>query len=793
MSAKRAQTNKRKQPSSKKKAQDTQFLDTRTKNDITGVVLIVFGIVLFIAVIAPGNAMLSNIISQALLSAFGVGAYIFPFAFVIWGVVHFVRNQSTNMLRLIIGVCLIVLGIMALFSLFNPSIDAQAPNSLFYENVVVHGGGYVGSAFAWVFLSLFGRTIACVIIVAIILIGFILAGFSISASISFVRNYIAITKEEKATRKEADAAASKPKDEVYLAKPDQYSYEDQQACLPQKDETLLLGSKAPKKGRRKKSVGNSEDETINLKDRAYDETVVLDKGKKGSKTTRKPKSEAKTVSFGLDVSPTEGFSLPPAAIIKTSGAKAQKSNIHECEQVAAHLQKTLEEFSLPAQVVGWLSGPTVTMYKVDLPTGVKLSKLTSLADDIALALAASSVRIAQIPSTSLVGVEIPNKNRSSVLFGDILNTANSAPLELAIGEDVDGNKICVDLAKMPHLLIGGTTGSGKSVAMNAMIMSMLMRTTPSDVRLIIVDPKRVEMSGYNGIPHLYIPVVTEPKEAAAALRWGVVEMERRLKIFENAGARNISIYNKMILDGKLDSEEGETPSKMPYIVIVIDELSDLMMAAGKDIEDSIVRISQLARAAGIHLIIATQRPSSNIVTGMIKANITNRIALLVATGIDSRVILDQSGAEKLIGNGDMLFSKPEWGKPKRVQGCFVSDAEINAVVEHLKSQGSPEYHPEILQVAGSTSASGGAGLAASDDDPLIWEAADAIVNSGIGSTSMLQRRLKVGYARAGRIMDMLEAKGIVGPPDGSHPREVLIDSIEDLEAIKAFEANDLES
>lgn len=801
LSAKRSQANNknnRKPAGNKgnKRAQQSRqepepILDARTKDDIIGVALIVLGIVLFIAVVAPGTALLSALISEALLNAFGVGAYIFPFAFVIWGAVHFVRSPSTKMMRLVIGICMIVWGIMALFSLFNGSVDPNYPNSLFADYVLINGGGYAGSALAWVFMSLLGKVIACVIICAIILIGFILAGFSISALVSFVRNYIALSKEEKALRKQE---RSNNVEEVSLAPRDKYSDEDQIECIPQKDETLLIGQpKRRNKTKRKKDIGNSEDETINLKDAAYDETIVLDASKKGSKTTRKPKSEAKTVSFGLDVPTTEGFSIPPAGIIKTSGKRSQKSNTQECEQVAAHLQQTLEEFSLPAQVVGWLSGPTVTMYKVDLPTGVKLSKLTGLADDIALALAASSVRIAQIPSTSLVGVEIPNKNRSTVLFGDILSTAKSAPLELAIGEDVDGNKICVDLAKMPHLLIGGTTGSGKSVAMNAMIMSLLMRTTPADVRLIIVDPKRVEMSGYNGIPHLYIPVVTEPKEAAAALRWGVVEMERRLKVFENAGARNISIYNQMIADGKLNKEDEEPPTKMPYIVIVIDELSDLMMAAGKDIEDSIVRISQLARAAGIHLIIATQRPSSNIVTGMIKANITNRIALLVATGVDSRVILDQTGAEKLIGNGDMLFSKPEWGKPKRVQGCYVSDAEINAVVEHLKSQGSPEYHPEILQVGSSANSNSGSTAAASNDDPLIWDAADAVVSSGIGSTSMLQRRLSVGYARAGRIMDTLEAKGIVGPPDGSHPREVLIDSVEDLEAIKAFEANDMEN
>ena len=490
---------------------------------------------------------------------------------------------------------------------------------------------------------------------------------------------------------------------------------------------------------------------------------------------------------------TEGFVLPDLSMLATGGKRNRTGDNSEFAETAATLQRTLEEFSLPARVVGWLAGPTVALFKVELPSGVKLSKLTGLADDIALALAASSVRIAQIPNTSLVGVEIPNKTRENVLLGDIITGCGNAPLDMAIGEDIDGNKICVNLAKMPHLLIGGTTGSGKSVCINSMIMSIISHATPAEVRMVLIDPKRIEFSQYNGIPHLYVPVVTEPKEAAAALRWGVVEMERRLKVFETVGARNIGFYNQKIQNGELANEDGEAPKEMPYIVIVIDELSDLMMAAGKDVEDSIVRISQLARAAGIHLIVATQRPSSNVVTGMIKANITNRIALTVATGVDSRVILDQTGAEKLVGHGDMLFSKPEWGKPKRIQGCYVSDAEINSVVAHLKEQGTPEYHPEILQVKVDGGGAGSSSIEDIDeDDPLIWEAADAVVQAGLGSTSMLQRRLKVGYARAGRIMDMLENKGIVGPPDGSRAREVLIDSVEDLEAIKAFEMADRE-
>lgn len=492
----------------------------------------------------------------------------------------------------------------------------------------------------------------------------------------------------------------------------------------------------------------------------------------------------------------DGFVLPAFSLIKHTEHAAEADEA-ELRDTAADLQGTLEDFNIQAKVVGWVAGPTVTLFKVDLPSGVRVSRIMALQDDIALALAAPGVRIfAPIPGTNHVGIEVPNRTRQNVLLGDVIKDAVGSPLEMAIGKDVEGHSIVTDLAKMPHLLIGGTTGSGKSVAINAMIMSILMRATPDEVRFIMIDPKRVEFTPYNGIPHLYVPVVTENKEAASALAWGVAEMERRLKVMSKAAVRNISQYNAKVASGAFDTEEGddqaEPVKKMPYIVIVIDELADLMMNVGKEVELSISRIAQLARAAGIHMIVATQRPSTNVVTGLIKANITNRIAFNVASGIDSRVILDTPGAENLIGLGDMLFSKPEYAKPQRLQGCFVSEAEIEAVVEHLKSQGEPEYHQEILQtnvIGLGSSMPDGSGGTSTADDPLLWEAADIVVSSGLGSTSNIQRRLSVGYSRAGRIMDMLEEKGIVGPPNGSRPREVLVDAME-LEGLKAFEAHD---
>jgi len=484
---------------------------------------------------------------------------------------------------------------------------------------------------------------------------------------------------------------------------------------------------------------------------------------------------------------SDDFVLPPLSLLKSNPNSASSaSSDSELERTARRLQSTLEEFGLTSRVSGWTAGPLVTTFKIEMGEGERVNKITNLQDDIQLSLASESVRIfAPIPGTSLVGIEIPNKTRQNVCLGDVLPYAQGGPLEFAIGRDSEGAPVVADLARMPHMLVAGTTGSGKSVLINAIIMSLIMRTTPEQVRLILVDPKRVEFSCYAGLPHLYVPVVTEPRQAASALQWAVTEMDRRLKVFERAGARDVKVYNRMVEDGKFDDQENP-PKPMPYLVIVIDELSDLMMVAGKDVEASIVRIAQLARAAGIHLVLATQRPSADVVTGLIKSNVDTRVALKVSSSIDSRVILDQTGAERLMGRGDMLFRKAG-GVLRRVLGAYASDAEIESVVGFIRDQREPEYHAEILSAVVPGQPGAGAGAdPAEEDDPLVWEAAQVVVDSQLGSTSGLQRRLKVGYARAGRIMDMLEQKGVVGPPDGSKPREVLLDT-DGLEELRQAE------
>ena len=807
----------------KEQTSQGSFVDGSMREDLIGIALAVIGIALFVAVIIPADAMLTAAISDGLKHVLGLGAYVVPFVLVLWGATFFFKTEGVKVGRLVIGLAIMLIALMAMFSLFSPGTIEALPYSLFDDDVLVGGGGYVGSGISWALMTLFGRIIAAIILVGIFVAGLVIAGVSISTPFLALKNFV--------SRKREDHTQARYQRTIYTAGQPQYADDDVEDEGYSDEVKSPLARLKQKFGHDASDQGDEYDEISadSLSTVAFDgddsdvtvvfdddpnRTVALDDRARPKPRKRKKKDlthaqdeapdpdmtvpvlkKTQMIPDGSTPSALEGFTLPDPRILGVT--KAKRSNMtNELRQTASILQQTLEEFSLPAKVVGWLAGPTVTMFKVELPSGVRLAKLTNLADDIALALAASAVRIAQIPGTSLVGVEIPNKVRSSVLLGDILPNCKPGPLQVAIGEDVDGEKICVDLAKMPHLLIAGTTGSGKSVCLNAMIMTILMRATPAEVRMILIDPKRVEMSLYNGIPHLFVPPVTEPKEAASALKWAVAEMERRLKVFEGVGAKNIGFYNQMIQKGELTDEDGNHPDEMPFIVIVVDELSDLMMVAGKDVEDSIVRIAQLARAAGIHLIIATQRPSSNVVTGMIKANITNRIGLLVATNVDSRVILDQSGAEKLVGNGDMLFSKPEWGKPKRIQGCFVSEEEIASTVEHLKAQGEPDYHREILQQQVATASGSSAGMPSTGDDaddPLIWEAAEAVVAAGLGSTSMLQRRLKVGYARAGRIMDMLETKGVVGPQEGSRARDVLIDSVEDLEALRAFEEQDQEA
>lgn len=474
-----------------------------------------------------------------------------------------------------------------------------------------------------------------------------------------------------------------------------------------------------------------------------------------------------------------GKILPPIDLLDAMISEPSAGDVRKNAQI---IKETLAHFGIPVEMAEVNVGPTVSQYTLKPQEGIKLNKITALANDLALALAAHPIRIeAPIPGKALVGIEVPNKVRALVRLREILEDEifknARVPLVFALGKDVGGHPEISNLAKMPHLLIAGATGTGKSICINSIILSLLYKNTPQDLKLILIDPKRVELPAYNGIPHLLTPVVTDHTKAISALKWAVSEMDRRYKIFEETQKKDIATYNRAF-----------PSSKMPYLTIAIDELADLMILAPSEVEEAVIRLAQLARATGIHLVIATQRPSVDVITGLIKANITYRIAFATASQVDSRTILDMAGSEKLLGEGDMLYLSGEVSKPKRLQGTYVSEREIKEVVNFLKKEGAPQYEEEILKMPVKTSK----GWTELPEDDLYKEAAELVIRAGRASASLLQRRLKVGYARAARLLDILEEKGLVSPPEDSKPRQVLINSLEEWEELEKAQSENEE-
>ena len=541
---------------------------------------------------------------------------------------------------------------------------------------------------------------------------------------------------------------------------------------------------------------------------------VLPEEKPKVKKTRKvtaEEAEQSAAEVAAEIAESEAeqkpeYCFPPIDLLKPSPRSAADGTT-EMRENTRRLNETLASFKIEAHIINVTRGPSVTRYEVELEKGVRLNKLTTAADDIALSLGATGVRIAAVPGKiSVVGIEVPNRAVTTVSLREVIDSQEFSRAKsksaFAVGKDISGNCIVGNIAKLPHMLIAGTTGSGKSVCMNSIIISLLYKASPDDVKLIMVDPKMVELGIYNGIPHLLIPVVTDPKKAAGSLQWAVTEMMRRYKAMSDAGVRDLESYNSII-----ESQE-EDGKKLPQVVVIIDELADLMLVAAKEVEESICRIAQMGRAAGIHLVIATQRPSADVITGLMKANIPSRIAFAVASAMESRIILDTQGAEKLVGRGDMLYAPIGNGKPKRVQGCFVSDAEVEAVASYVKSNFTSHYDQQVIEEIERKAIQSGNKPTASDPEPnedeitgdeLLPDAVDVFLETGQASVSMLQRRLKLGYARAARIVDEMEEKGIVGPFQGSKPRAILVTK-EQWESMKngagtqmAFEDMDDES
>ena len=587
--------------------------------------------------------------------------------------------------------------------------------------------------------------------------------------------------QKKKPAADADFLEVKPDEPKDKLRPQQFLFEDK---TPEKTPGTAQKPAGPTTAERALASAKPASSADAGSDEALPPIKPLESDKVKAKDTAIAAAQIKQEIEAAEEAPKPAYVFPPAELLDESRRGAVNAQAEMMEN-SERLRKKLACFNVDAEIINVTRGPSVTMYELQLAQDVKLSRITGMADDIALELGASGVRISALPErNSVVGIEVPNKSVNTVKIREVIdsNAFRNAPssISFAVGKDISGNCIVGDIAKMPHVLVAGTTGSGKSVCMNSLIVSLLYKSSPEDVKLIMVDPKMVEFGIYNGIPQLLVPVVTDPKKAAGALQWTVSEMMRRYSLLGDAGTREIESFNKI-------AATNPAYSHMPQIVVLIDELADLMLVAGKEVEESICRIAQMGRAAGIHLVIATQRPSADVITGLMKANIPSRIAFAVSSAMESRIILDTQGAEKLIGKGDMLFAPLGKGKPRRVQGCFIDDTEVERVVNFVKQHSTPNYSDDVqAQIelkAAQTGTKGGAAAqtvaaaeAPQDDmgDELLPAAVEVILETKQASVSMLQRRLKLGYARAARIVDEMEERGIVGPYEGSKPRQLLI-------------------
>jgi DNA segregation ATPase FtsK/SpoIIIE, S-DNA-T family len=770
------------------------------KGDIQGALLLLVAIVLALGVWFHNGGNVGVFLELFLRGLFGYGAYAVPVLVAGLGIAMFRRSAAPASdpiaARVTIGLLALLLGGLGLIHLQrgNPAVSARAA-------VLQDSGGWVGAAIAHPtarLLSVWGgyAAFACLLSLGLLIstrTSVAAVGRGVGRSLRVLRTAVTPPPQPEGQQASGPSGKAAGKHPALPAPPSRKGRGDATEVAGALED---LGGEVEDGGSRRRSrrrVAASAPDSLD------GETVEVSIGPKAPPTPSSLPNAGEAVQLAMTLKAEAGgaYTLPPDTLLRRSNARP--IDARRLDEVAQVLQNTLEQFEVDARVARYTRGPTVTRYEVELGPATKVARVVGLSNDIAYAVASPDVRIiAPIPGKSAIGVEIPNRDRELVTLGDILGPIGTKddmpPLTVALGKDIGGEPVVTNLADMPHVLIAGATGAGKSVCLNVLVTSLLMRNSPDEVRLILIDPKRVEMTNYEGVPHLITPVVTHPKRASEALAWTVREMELRLETLALAGVRNIAAYNKAAREGKLPKlpsasldddgrPDGEQDrSTLPYIVVVIDELSDLMMVAPRDVEDAICRIAQMARAVGIHLVVATQRPSVDVVTGLIKANIPSRIAFMVASAQDSRVILDSGGAEKLVGHGDMLFLPGGTSKARRVQGAFITEKECEAVVAYCKAQQQATYQPGVVVEGRSASDENDD----SDDDPLLTQAMEIIVRSGLGSTSMLQSKLKVGFSRARRIMDQLEEKGIVGPSEGSKPRDVLM-TVEELEELHGRE------
>lgn len=836
-------TNNSKTNQTKKQQSEAAERNTARKQVISSVMFAVGLFLLFVTIVpsgaAEGESNLWQGMKDIFFGMFGVCAFAVP-VLLFYTAYVLAKDRPLGSLAMRIGgiasatVCLssVIHAASNSADYLNQTSFSEQIKAAWAEGLSITNGGAAGAIFGGAIAKLFGKTggLITVIIVLLALV-MLLTGTTVPKLIELIRKPLSRAtdytqqKIEQKRYEEVVPAEEKPKK---IKKHDDYQ-------LPEPEKTL----KKPKLGRGFFSddydpVPNKEDEPVEYVEQPESEKTtdipvfspmpsgvdltvdvddepvktepepvepvyedipvsknpipaqeVVDLIEKASLEAEKDVHEQQSIITEDDEddvsAPEHIYVLPDVECLAENRSLGDSDVKEELTANANKLVETLKSFNVETKIVDIVRGPSVTRYEIQPAPGVKISRITGLADDLAMNLAASGVRIeAPIPNKAAVGIEVPNKTRQTVTLREIVDSPQfktaKSKLNVALGKDISGNVTCTDLAKMPHLLIAGTTGSGKSVCLNAMIVSILFNSTPDEVKLIMIDPKQVEFTVYNGIPHLMVPVVADPRKAAGALAWAVSEMLKRYKMFSEKGVRDISGYNKLA---------AKTPEMAPMyqIVIFIDELSDLMMVAHNEVEDSICRLAQMARAAGMHLVIATQRPSVDVITGIIKANIPSRIALYVSSQVDSRTIIDTAGAEKLLGNGDLLFNPVGVSKPVRLQGCYVSDEEVEKVVDFIKTQGSSQYDDSVMEEIERQAVAEkkkGDGLpdpnsspdSAADDETM--RAIEVVVENQLASTTLLQRKMKIGYAKAARIMDELEEKGVIGPFEGSKPRKVLM-------------------
>ena len=793
----------------KRKSKGKRSKKSKNSSMNLGVIVTIIFSVLLTVLIYTESGYLGILLSDFFGGMFGVIKYIVPIGSFAVAIKMACKDDDDYISSKIFQYALLLIFIaviLSVYEIYNGEINIEQNISEVVKDAYALGennigGGALGTIAAVPLFKLFGKIGTIILSIGVSLILFAVTfGVDISEMISnWIQSGVERRREKHEERMLAREEEEARREEIHregkrvkTIKENRKAYleiDDEKELQPEQIKINLNGRAVEEETKGRKKFKHEKDDLVPL---GMEETPKMEpdyiEGNLFKKEEEKKEEKVKEVlqlEHAVAVE-DEHYEYPPIELLSKGTKKAIKGGAKALTDIATRLQKTLYSFGVQAKVENVSVGPAITRYELKPAEGVRVSKIANLADDIALNLAAETIRIeAPIPGKQAVGIEVPNTEKETVHFREVVESDDfqdsKSKLSVALGKDVAGNMEIADIAKMPHALIAGATGSGKSVCINTIITSIIYKAKPSEVKFVMVDPKVVELSVYNGIPHLLIPVVTDPKKAAGALAWAVQEMDNRYNLFAQKGVRDLKGYNAL-------AEKEDGTGKLPQIVIIIDELADLMMVAAKEVEDSICRLAQKARAAGMHLIIATQRPSVDVITGIIKANIPSRIAFAVSSQVDSRTILDQIGAEKLLGKGDMLFYPSGAPKPTRVQGAFVSDEEVEKIVSFIKSNGEATYSEDILETienSNKTDKERADEATAGDDDtdPFLMDAIDVVVETGQASTSFIQRRFKVGYARAGRIIDQMEERGIISGYQGSKPRQVLM-SLEKLQELK---------